>query len=124
MSFELALLLKSTMILACAFLANALMRHSSASARHAVWTMALLCLLALPGVTFYLPKSLQLEIPVLKDPPVSPNISLAGLEQATGIPQATLAVPPASETETLPPAAGANFPWRALLLSAWIAGFT
>src|SRR5262245_2861224 len=81
MSYELSLLIKSTLILACAFLANALLRRSSAATRHAVWTMSLLCILALPAMSFYFPESFRLEVPVLPEPSQAPHDALPPLMQ-------------------------------------------
>ena len=53
--FLLDLLLKSALILAIAGLCTSLMRHKSASARHAVWGVALIGLLFLPVLVGLLP---------------------------------------------------------------------
>jgi beta-lactamase regulating signal transducer with metallopeptidase domain len=83
MSFEVSLLIKSTLILASAALANAMLRRGSAATRHAIWTMAFLCLLSLPVVCLYLPESLQVQLAVLPEARVVPEPSASYLEQAS-----------------------------------------
>jgi beta-lactamase regulating signal transducer with metallopeptidase domain len=55
MSFALALLWKSTLLLAVAFAASRLLARRSAALRHAVWTCAAVALLALPLAQAFAP---------------------------------------------------------------------
>jgi beta-lactamase regulating signal transducer with metallopeptidase domain len=64
MNFDWSILLKTTIILASAGIAATAMHRASASARHAVWTIGLLCALALPIASFLGPK---LELPILAE---------------------------------------------------------
>ena len=48
MIFALSVIAKTTILLACASLMTLALRRASASARHAVWAMALLSALILP----------------------------------------------------------------------------
>jgi len=62
LAFLSSLLVKATVLLASAALAGRALRHRSASARHAVWSVALLGLLALPLLSAVLPRW---ELPML-----------------------------------------------------------
>lgn len=62
MSFELAVLAKTTVILLGAAFATAILRKRSASTRHAIWAAALSCVLLLPAASLLLPR---LDLPVL-----------------------------------------------------------
>jgi beta-lactamase regulating signal transducer with metallopeptidase domain len=59
MTFALSVILKTTILLACASLMTLGLRRASASTRHTVWAIALLCALVLPFASVTLP-----EIPV------------------------------------------------------------
>jgi beta-lactamase regulating signal transducer with metallopeptidase domain len=56
MTFALSVILKTTILLACASLMMLGLRRASASARHAVWAIALLCALVLPFASVTLPE--------------------------------------------------------------------
>src|SRR5687768_10922633 len=62
MSFEVNVLMKTTLILVCVGLIAAVMRRSSASARYAVWAFGLLAVLAFPVVSGVLP---SIDLPLL-----------------------------------------------------------
>ena len=62
MNFAPALVLKSTVLLSCAGLVAWSLRRASASVRHAVWLIALVCVLMLPLVSLVLP---AIELPLL-----------------------------------------------------------
>ena len=62
MSFGLGILLKTTAILLCVGILAAMLRRSSAAARHAVWALGLVGVLAIPIATRTLP---TIDLPVL-----------------------------------------------------------
>lgn len=62
MNFALSVIVKTSVLLACASLVAFGLRRASASARHAIWATALLCALLLPIASVVLP---ELSLPVL-----------------------------------------------------------
>src|SRR5688572_752545 len=64
MSFALSVIAKTTILLACASLITLGLRRHSASARHAVWAIALLSALILPVASAYLP---EVALPILPE---------------------------------------------------------
>src|SRR5262252_8613484 len=62
MNFVLSVIAKTTIMLACASLMTLALRRASASARHAVWAIALLGALILPFAAWILP---EVSLPVL-----------------------------------------------------------
>lgn len=64
MTFALSVILKTTILLACASLMTLGLRRASASIKHAVWAIALLCALALPFAAVILP---EISVPVLPE---------------------------------------------------------
>lgn len=62
MNFALSVIVKTTVLLACAGLVTFGLRRASASGRHAVWATALLCALLLPVASVSLP---ELAFPLL-----------------------------------------------------------
>src|SRR4030095_4344246 len=62
MNFVLSVIAKTTIMLACASLMTLALRRASASARHAVWAIALLGALILPFAAWSLP---EVSLPVL-----------------------------------------------------------
>ena len=114
---------RGTFILLAALAAAALMRRSSASARHLVWLAALTALLLLPAARAFVP-----EWRVLPAAPV-----LAAPVAAEAAEQAPVAQPANANTAAAPqspPAASAPQPapyrlpvdWKTLALLAWAAG--
>lgn len=81
MTFALSLVVKSSVVLAAACVAARASRRSSAATRHALWSLAIACLAALPLLSIALP---ALELPVLpaeSDPPAhtGPQVPLPAL---------------------------------------------
>ncbi len=64
MNFALSVIAKTTILLACASLMTLALRRASASARHAVWAIALLSALILPIASRFLP---EVALPVLPE---------------------------------------------------------
>jgi beta-lactamase regulating signal transducer with metallopeptidase domain len=121
MSFEVSLLIKSTLILASAVLTNTMLRRGSAATRHAIWTMAFLCLLALPAVSLYLPESLQVQLAVLPEASAVPEPYALSLEQASARTPADASVWPDSKPLQAPstPVPGSSKTW---IFFAWAVG--
>ena len=65
MSSELAAVIRMTIVMACAGLLTLVMKRASASTRHAVWAIALLCGLLLPLADVLLPQPARLNLPLL-----------------------------------------------------------
>jgi len=112
--------LKSTVVLAVAWLAAGLLRGRSAAARHLVWTGALAAVLALPF--------LSVSLPALR---VSTGAALWP-GQTDAVFQATAAASPdtgAAESAAPRPAVGSftggrrRTDWRVWLMLIWLAGF-
>jgi TonB family protein len=110
--------LKSTAILALAWLASRLLRRNSAAARHLVWTAAAAALLALPLLTVGLP---ALHLPGLAVP-----VNTGLLFQTTVRGGASEATRPAIRAAVNAPlsdrSAPAPLPWRRYVMFAWGAG--
>ena len=68
MTFALSVIMKTTILLACASLVTLGLRRASASTKHAVWAMALLCALMLPVASVVLP---EISVAVLPEPDMS-----------------------------------------------------
>src|SRR4030095_11928974 len=64
MNFVLSVIAKTTILLACASLMTLALRRASASAKHAVWAIALLSALILPIASRFLP---EVSLPVLPE---------------------------------------------------------
>ena len=64
MNFALSVILKTTVLLACASLVTLGLRRASASVKHAAWAMALLCALLIPIASLVLP---EVSLPVLPE---------------------------------------------------------
>ena len=64
MNFALSVIAKTTILLACASLMTLALRRASASAKHAVWAIALLSALILPIASRFLP---EVALPVLPE---------------------------------------------------------
>ena len=115
MSFELSIMIKTTVVLAFGALAAACLRRASASTRHAVWVIALLNALLLPLGTIVLP---TLTVPVLHEPevaPAAPNI--------IAITTSTPAAPLATRVHTPRPTEKTVFTLHQAIRTAWAAGF-
>jgi beta-lactamase regulating signal transducer with metallopeptidase domain len=74
MNFVLGVIIKTTILLAAASLMTLGLRRASASARHTLWSVALLAALLLPLASRLVP---QLPLPVLPEESFSTSISLA-----------------------------------------------
>lgn len=115
---------RGTFIILAALGATALMRRTSASARHLVWLAALTALLLLPLARRFVPEWRVLPVPtaVLAPPPADPAPRLEA--PSTGAPAASaLSGAPA---QAAGPAAAQPFrvpaDWKTLALLAWLAG--
>jgi TonB family protein len=107
--------LKSTAVLAAAWIASRLLRGSSAAARHLVWTAAVAAVLLLPWFSVALP---ELTVPVRMLP-----ASVWFQVTATAQPAAAAPAGPSSLTASGRVAPGARRTnWRALVLLLWAAG--
>jgi beta-lactamase regulating signal transducer with metallopeptidase domain len=126
MTFEPAILLKTTLILFGAVLTTATLRRASASTRHSVLAVALVAALVLPIASFVLPR---IELPVLEEEFVeSPRPSVGGLVGGAFVDDhSQLAVTLGSTVQA--PAVSAvsgsrlwQWSWRQWLAGIWIAG--
>ena len=101
--------LKATVVLAAAIAVIALLpRNASASLRHLVWGCSLVALLAVPALSFVLPKwNLGIFTPSSGHPPTSPALS---------------AVTPIPLISPLSPSAGTPFDWTIALAFVWLGG--
>src|SRR5678815_1594973 len=129
MSFALSVIVKTTIVLACASLMTLALRRASASARHAVWAIALLSALILPIASTVLP---ELALPILPEETLSSARTLLSEEtaplprvevpapgppaSATAIKPAHVQSPPAIETD------GFGLPRRHTVLFFWMVG--
>jgi TonB family protein len=110
---------KSTVVLAIAWLTTLLLRRQSAALRHLVWTAASVAVLALPFFSLWLP---AFEIPSVRS--FAPAATLfetmakppADAAMANVTPRSSLTAPPRPIENQLR--------WRLLLLSLWAAGAT
>ena len=119
---------KATVLLACAAILTALLRRSTAASRHFVWACALLAALALPVLSFALPRW---QIPVVTL--AAPSAAVAQSPSAIDAESARLADAmrarlqsrsSAAKTATPAPSATpfARFSWPAVIACLWIAG--
>jgi HEAT repeat protein/beta-lactamase regulating signal transducer with metallopeptidase domain len=123
---------KASVILGVTAVVAAALRRASASARHFVWTLGLLSALAAPALSVALPRW---ELPIVRvrtAGPATPNAvppaftatrtskAPALTTGGTDVPAAVAPTAPAAREITT--AGGASIPWRAILLSTWIAG--
>jgi beta-lactamase regulating signal transducer with metallopeptidase domain len=67
MTLELEIVIKTTAVLVSAGLATTFLGRASAATRHAVWSIALLCLLVQPAVMLLLPQQAHVELPLLPE---------------------------------------------------------
>lgn len=124
--------LRTTVLLALAALAAALLRRASASLRHLIWTLGLASALCLPFLFQALP-SWQVAVlpPAAHRPSVSlslrepgesfrvPDVATSGVPVSRPpdvIPEASAAAP------SLPPASSSRLPWSAGVLIIWGVG--
>jgi HEAT repeat protein/beta-lactamase regulating signal transducer with metallopeptidase domain len=125
---------KATLLLALAALSSALLRRRSAAARHLVWTLALLAILALPVFSIALPRW---QVPLLRlaadnaAPASGPVIGAPPLRRNTEPAPTVEPAPPSSERSAIAASASSHaasgfslnaVAWPALLLLLWIAG--
>ena len=124
MSFELSMILKTTVVLISAwFICFVLRRRVSASARHTVWTIAVWAALAVPGLSFILP---SLNLRLLPPPPtIAPAPLPDSTEQSIPFPAAAsdsrLSFPLRAMTESTRPSTAISNPltWRYWIALAW-----
>jgi len=132
MNPELGLVLKATALLAFTGLLAASMRRASASARHGVWTIGLLCVLALPVVSWLGPR---MELPLLSARMPQTLTRASVLEEETrpapAAPVAAAIEPPAvfpapsavaGSSRLLPTTRAKRIPTRQWLFALWFAG--
>jgi beta-lactamase regulating signal transducer with metallopeptidase domain len=103
--------LKSTLIVAVAILATALLRRRSAALRHLLWCSTLLALIALPACCFLLPQwrlSLLPPKPQTAAAPVTPAIKFVGPASADPVIQRPADNPVRFESEPITRPAEAN----------------
>src|SRR5688572_18316489 len=93
MSFALSVIAKTTILLACASLITIGLRRASASARHAVWAIALLSALILPVASTLLP---EISLPILPEEAFNAATPLFSSGNPTPTP------PPGAEARGLP----------------------
>jgi len=93
MTFALSVILKTTVVLACASLMTLGLRRSSASTKHAVWAIALLCALALPVASLILPEIRVAVLPAERfaaDPlPAKGGVAARPLAEQTSVERET-----------------------------------
>lgn len=114
----LALIGKSTLILAGAGLISLASRRSSAAARHAVWTSALTAILALPLLSASLPEWSWSVLPAPTAPVVEPAAHIDS--QSITTPDRIAPRPPEITAEATPAALPAPAPVRAVAASTSI----
>ena len=109
---------KSTIILAAAWLVALAMRKRSAASRHVVWTACAAALLALPF--------LSLSLPALRVPAAGAILpgdpGLVFRSTATALPAAAVPAPRAKLSPAAAPPVSAPPDWRTVLLFVWLAG--
>ena len=112
--------LKSTAVLALAWLSARLLRGRSAAARHLVWTGALAAVLALPFLSISLP-ALRVHAAAALWPGQTDALfqATAAASSDTGASESTA---PRSTVETFM-GGRRNADWRVWLMLAWLAGF-
>ena len=111
--------IKSTVVLAAAWLIALVLRKRSAASRHVVWTACAAALLALPLLSVTLPAlRLQVASAILPgDPGLVFRSSSAALQPSSG---AGLRASARTAAHAAPPAAARD--WRTLALLVWAAG--
>jgi len=108
-----AIALKSSLVLAIAWLISLALRRASAAVRHLVWTGAFMAILALPFFSLSLP-SLRIH-----SPGVAALFEISAIAQVDGV--ALHALDRSDQPRLEYPAHG-PFNWRLLLLALWAAG--
>ncbi len=111
-------LLKSVVVFAVAALMCLLLRKAAASARHTVWLLSLVGVLALPLLSVALP---SWEMPFFKSQPQSTaslSVPTTSSEQPLG---AHFTFAPQKEA---PRVAASTFNWTAVVFGAWLCGAT
>jgi VWFA-related protein len=125
-----SLLGKATVVLVAAVFAERVLRHRSASARHAVWSVALLGLLVLPLLSALLP---SWELPVLPARPAgvaaipaTPPTRAPQADESISLAKASPRVASAARSEAAVPLATVARPrhWSAWALLVWSLGAT
>lgn len=114
------LALRATVILALAWLATLLLRRASAAARHAVLTLAVAGLLALPVLSLFLPR---IELPVLQStapPPAPASVRVdAAARRTQSEPVSRRALAPASGVAPAAAPAAPEAPWDERTSAPW-----
>jgi len=122
-TFELALVIKTTVVLVVAGMATALMRRASAATRHAVWALALLSLLAEPAVILLLPRMARLELPLLaEETAISSVLSPVMLQQPPARSSVAERAAGIHREATQPIPQSTRGPLRAWIYVVWVAG--
>ena len=126
-------ILKATLILGSAAVASTVLRHASAAVRHLIWTLALIAALAMPALSFALPRW---EMPIVTLPSAQVEQAVQPVDQndarVTPAPPIATATNRAnaepSGTGTAPatqPARVRQLPaisWQRLVAFIWLAG--
>src|SRR4030095_10489307 len=103
MNFAVGVIIKTTILLACASLMTLGLRRASASARHTLWSVALLAALFLPVASRLVP---QLPLPVLPEESLGTASPLVNV----GKPNTSEATPKSLPHSLQPPAPGPASP--------------
>jgi HEAT repeat protein/beta-lactamase regulating signal transducer with metallopeptidase domain len=126
-------ILKATLILGTAAVASTILRHASAAVRHLIWTLALIAALALPALSFALPRW---ELPIVMVPTAQVDQVAETVHRDGGRVNAQLPIANAPNHATAepsiatggqaaPPAAARQLPaisWQRLVAFIWFAG--
>lgn len=118
--------LKATVLFAGGAVASLLLRKRSAAVRHLVWTLALFSALALPLLSFALPRW-QLPVVTIASPAPepAPAMTIDGPRPATdavGPALARRAQPASPSSPTVTASVLPDMSWQALVLGVWVLG--
>ena len=121
---------KATIVLVAAWLLTRAMRRSSAAARHLVWTMAVIAVLALPLIQLAVPRwSLALlpaaaaRVVTAPSEPLSAAPTAVDVPGKSGIAGAAATLAPTASVDSGPTAAPSiDISWLAVAMAAWVAG--
>ena len=126
-------ILKATLVLGSAAIVSTVLRRASAAVRHLIWTLALLAALALPALSFALPRW---EMPIVTVPssPVDQAAQPVNRESSQSAAAPSIAHAPdrssVATTSSSTPASSAPAPtrrlpaisWQRLVAFIWLAG--
>jgi len=121
-----SMLLKASILLALAAVAQALLaRRTSAATRHLIWVLAIVSLLLLPMLSSVLPRWTAVRLTAPRTPTATPVVESPESSAAVGAtgsagPSAPLMAAPAEAARTTPIAFG--IPWSTALPALYAAG--